>query len=514
MNGAQSLIRALTDAGIDVCFANPGTSEMHFVSALDDVPGMRGILGLFEGVVTGAADGYARMAGRPGATLLHLGPGLANGLANLHNARRARSPVVNVVGDHALYHKRLDAPLESDIDALAGAVSGWVRRCYRCADVSADAAEAAAAAQGPPGQVATLILPANVSWEDGGTAAQPRPRPPAAAVPDDLVAAAASALTGAEPAVILLGGDAQREPGLRAASRVAAAAGARVLTETFPARQQRGAGLPAFDRLAYLPEQAAAQLSGTRHLVLAGAREPVAFFAYPGQPGSLVPDGCAVHSLGEPGQDVAGALEHLADRIAPGTAPVLQQPARFRPGTGVLTADAVAGLVAAALPEGAIVAEEAVTASAACVRATTGSNRHDWLSITGGAIGQGLPTALGAAVACPDRKVISLEADGSAMYTVQALWTQAREDLDVTTVIFSNRSYAILNFEMNRVQARPPGDRAAALLDLSGPGIDFVQLARGLGVEAVRASSGEELAAALSRAMARRGPFLIDAVCK
>jgi acetolactate synthase-1/2/3 large subunit len=213
VNGSQSLIRTLADAGVEVCFANPGTSEMHFVSALDDVRGIRGVLGLFEGAVTGAADGYARMAERPAATLLDLGPGLSNGLANLHNARRACSPIVNIVGDHALSHKRFDAPPETDIDALAGTVSGWVRRSSRPEDVGADAADAVAAAYGPPGQIATLILAANVSWEARGIAARPHGRPPVTAVPDALVAQAAAALAPGRPAVILLGGLAQRERG-------------------------------------------------------------------------------------------------------------------------------------------------------------------------------------------------------------------------------------------------------------------------------------------------------------
>jgi acetolactate synthase I/II/III large subunit len=512
MNGAQSLIRSLVDSGVDVCFANPGTSEMHFVSALDEVPGMRGVLGLFEGVATGAADGYARMTGRPAATLMHLGPGLSNGLANLHNARRARSPLVNVVGDHGLIHKRLDAPLESDIDALAGTVSGWVRRSCRPEDVGADAAEAVAAAYGPPGQISTLILPADVSWSDGGAPAAPLPRPAAAVVPDAQLADAAGALGVGEAAALLIGGPVLRERGVIAAGRIAAATGARVYVETFPARLRRGAGLPAIERLGYFAEEAEQQLAGVRQLILAGARAPVAFFAYPGRRGSLVPDGCATITLGELGHDVIDALERLAERVGSGVSPTLQQPTPAPAHSGPLTVQVAADVVAAHVPEEAIVVDEAITASPSMTRATPGSPPHDWLTVTGGAIGQGMPTAVGAAVACPDRRVLNLQADGSAMYTVQSLWTQARERLDVTTVILSNRSYAILNVEMARVQAKLPGEKAGALLDLSGPELDFVQLAGGLGVEGVRATSAEELTAALGRAAAQSGPFLIDAV--
>ena len=177
MNGAQALINTLVDGGVDVCFANPGTSEMHFVAALDTVPQMRGVLTLFEGIATGAADGYARIAGRPAAVLLHLGPGLGNGLANLHNARRARVPMVVVVGDHATYHKKYDAPLESDIDALAGSVSGWVHRTSDTADIAADAAEAIAETLAN-NQISTLILPADTSWTDGAGLGEKSPRQP------------------------------------------------------------------------------------------------------------------------------------------------------------------------------------------------------------------------------------------------------------------------------------------------------------------------------------------------
>jgi acetolactate synthase-1/2/3 large subunit len=511
VNGAQALIRTLADGGVEVCFANPGTSEMHFVASLDAVPELRAVLCLFEGVATGAADGYGRMAERPATTLLHLGPGLANGLANLHNARRARTPLLNVVGDHALSHKRFDAPLESDIDSLARSVSGWVRRSVRSADVAADAAEGVAAALGPPGGVATLILPADVSWSDGAGPAPPVPSRPPAVVPGPVIEdAARAASTGA--CVILLGDAALRRPGLEAASRIAAASGARLLGETFPARLERGAGLPGLERLAYLAEFAQSQLAGTTQLILAGARAPVSFFAYPGLPSSLVPGGCQVHTLAAPGEDVCGALADLAERVAPGARPQAQ-PAEVPalPG-GELTAEKAAAVIGALLPDGAIVSDEANTSGLWLPAATAGAPPHDWLTLTGGAIGQGLPVATGAAVACPDRSVLALDSDGSAMYTISALWTQAREQLDVTTVIFSNRRYAILDLELQRVAAAPGGGAARSLFDLSRPDLDFTALARGMGVPAARAADAGEFADALGRALAEPGPHLIEAL--
>ncbi|NEK59928.1 acetolactate synthase large subunit [Geodermatophilus sabuli] len=511
MNGAQALIRTLVGAGVDVCFANPGTSEMHFVAALDDVPAMRGVLTLFEGVATGAADGYARMAGRPAATLLHLGPGLGNGLANLHNARRGGAPVVNVVGDHARSHKRLDAPLESDVDAIAGTVSGWLRRSLSPADVAADAAEAVAAAA--RGAIATLLLPADVSWADGAAPADPLPVRPAPQVASSVVAAVAGALASGEPAVLFLGGDVvASEEGLLAAGQVAAGTGARLMAETFPARMVRGAGLPDLDKLPYPPPLALASLAGTVHLVLAGATAPVHFFGYPETPGTPVPEGCTVHVLSAPGEDGVAAVRALADLAAPDAEPALLEAARPELPSGELTPRSMAAVIGALLPERAIVVDEALTSGVGLAELTSGAPRHDWLALTGGAIGGGQPMAVGAAVACPDRPVLAVQADGSAMYTIQALWTQAREGLDVTTVLCDNGSYAILEHELRNVGARSDGERAGRLLDLGGPGLDFVALATGMGVPATRATTAEELADQLRAALAEPGPHLIDAV--
>lgn len=512
MNGARALIQTLVDCGVDVCFANPGTSEMHFVAALDDVPRMRGVLALFEGVATGAADGYARMTGRPAAVLLHLGPGLGNGLANLHNARRARSPVLAVVGDHATTHKRFDAPLESDIETIARGVSGWYRASRKSRDVASDAADAVAAALGPPGRIATLVLPADVSWSEGAAIAAPRPIAAAVPVPDAIVAEVAAALGSGEPAVLVLGGRALGEPGLMAAARIAAATGAALLCETFPARLARGAGLPAIERVPYFAEQATAKLAPYRRVILVDAPEPVAFFGYPGKPSELVAAGSTVHRLASGADDVVGALSQLAERVGKGAAPVVA-PARRPPlPTGALTVETAAHALGALLPEGAIVSDEAHTSSLFLPAATAGAPRHDWLTLTGGSIGDGLPVALGAAVACPDRKVVCLEADGSAMYTPQALWTIAREQLDVTTIIFHNAAYAILRLELQRVGGGAGGPRARDMFSLARPALDFVALARSMGMSAERATTADELVAQLGRAFAQRGPHLIEAM--
>jgi acetolactate synthase-1/2/3 large subunit len=513
MNGAQALIRTLVDAGVDVCFMNPGTSEMHFVAALDDVPEMRGVLALFEGVATGAADGYARIAEKPAAVLLHLGPGLGNGLANLHNARKAFTPVVNVVGDHATYHKQYNAQLESDIETVARNVSTWVRAADSTKALPSDAVDAVAAAVGPPGQVATLILPADVSWSDGGEPVAPV-APKGAAAPDAaLVAELAAILQGDEPAALFVGGRACRADALVDASRIANTTGAKLLAETFPARLERGAGRVPVDRLAYLAEFAAMQLDGLRHLVLVDTKSPVSFFAYPGKASDLVPEGCTVHVLAGPDGDPAAALAALADAVAaPADAATLQAAATPELPSGPLTADGVCQIVGALLPEGAIVSDEGNTSGLFAAGHTAGAPAHAWLCLTGGAIGQGLPVAVGAAVAAPDRTVIALQADGAAMYTLQAWWTMAREQLDVVTVIFNNASYAVLNMELARVGATAGGEKAKAMLDLHHPGLDFVALAQGMGVPATRATTAEDFVEQLERALATKGPAVIEAI--
>jgi len=513
MNGAQALIRTLVDAGVDVCFMNPGTSEMHFVAALDDVREMRGVLALFEGVATGAADGYARMADKPAATLLHLGPGLGNGLANLHNARKGHTAMVNIVGDHASYHKQYDAQLESDIETVARNVSTWIRTSASVDEVAADAADAVAVALGPPAQIATLILPADVSWTEGATPATPVAPAQAVATDPTAVAQIAAALQGDEPAALFIGGRACRADALVDASRVANHTGAKLLAETFPARIERGAGRVPLDRLAYLAEFAAMQLDGLKHLVLVDSKSPVSFFAYPGKVSDLVPEGCTVHVLVGQDGDPADALARLADAVgAPVDGATIQPPVRPELPAGPLTADGVCQALGALLPEGAIVSDEGNTSGLFAAGHTAGAPPHEWLTPTGGAIGQGLPAAVGAAVACPDRKVIALESDGSAMYTIQSWWTMAREELDVVTILFNNASYAVLNMELNRVGATEGGPKAKEMLDLTRPTMDFVALATGCGVPATRATTAEEFCEQLTAALATPGPHVIEAI--
>ncbi|MFJ9908200.1 acetolactate synthase large subunit [Streptomyces sp. NPDC101152] len=513
MNGAQALMRTLVDAGVTTCFTNPGTSEMHFVAALDSEPNMRAVLALFEGVATGAADGYARMADRPAATLLHLGCGLGNGLANLHNARKAKVPVINIVGDHATHHVPYDTQLQSDIETVARNVSPWVRTSRSAQELGRDAAEAIEAAHGSPGQVATLILPADVSWNEGAEPGAPPSVTPPSAVPATSIAGGAAALAVRQKTALLLGGRALRADALRLAARIAGATGATLLGEVFPTRWERGAGVPQVQRLAYLAEFAATQLEGFDHLLLVDAKAPVSFFAYPGKESCLVPDGCEVHELVAPTDDIQGTLQALADAVdAWEVQPPVARPFRPDKPTGPLTADKVCQAIGAVLPEHAIISDESNTLGLSLTAHTAGAPRHDVLTLTGGAIGQGLPVAVGAAVACPDRPVFALEGDGSAMYTIQSLWTMARERLDITVVIFNNRSYAILNLELQRVGAEAAGPKAKAQLDLGDTHLDFVQIGEGFGVPSVRVDTAAELNEALERAIAEPGPHLVEVV--
>ncbi|MGH7152436.1 MAG: acetolactate synthase large subunit [Acetobacteraceae bacterium] len=511
MNGAESLVRTLVAGGVNVCFANPGTSEMHFVAALDRVEGMRCVLGLFEGVVTGAADGYYRMKGTPASTLLHLGPGLANGLANLHNAKKARSGIVNIVGQHATYHIALNAPLTSDIEGLARPMSEWVRTSPNAKSVSADGAAAIAAASSSPPRIATLILPADTAWTEGGIVAEHLAPPARPHADPHQVATVARVLRRREPTLLILGGDALGAEPLETAHRIAAATGAKLIAMGSNARLARGRGRVPINRIPYPVDQAVKVLAEFRHIILVGCRKPVIFFAYPGKPGTPVPPDAALHILARPEQDPADALARLADELAAPPAPVPEPDARPEPARGALTPENVARTLAALLPENAVVADEAVTFGRGFFPATYTAAPHDWLQVTGGAIGGGPPLATGAAVGAPGRRVVNLQADGSAMYTLQALWTQARERLDVTTVIFSNRKYAILLGELANVGANP-GRTALDMLDLGNPDLNWVRLAEAMGVEAARAESCEAFGNLFAQSLGRRGPFLIELV--
>jgi acetolactate synthase I/II/III large subunit len=512
VNGAEALMRAVAAAGVEVCFTNPGTTEMHLVGALDAVPRVRAILGLFEGVCTGAADGYGRMTERPALTLLHLGPGLANGVANLHNARRAATPIVNLVGDHPTWHVANDPPLASDIEGLARTCSKWTRTSKTSQNLAFDAVEAISAALSPPGGVSTLVVPADCAWE---TAADVLPRlsiEPPEPVSDASLEEVVRALGHGPRTVLLLGGAALREPGLTLAARIAAATGCRLLADTFVARMERGAGRPRVDRLPYFPEQLAESLRETTHLIVAGTREPVAFFGYPRSSARPVPDSCRVVELGGPGHDLVPALEELAQRLARDVAAPVEHGTRPELPSGPLTPASLGAAIAALQPAGAILVDEGATSSMPYWLQTSGVPPFTYLGLTGGAIGQGLPCATGAAIACPDRPVIAFQADGSALYTAQALWTQAREGLDVTTVICANREYRILRIELGRADITRPGPQAESLTSLRNPEIDWVELSRGFGVPAARAENADTLVSKLRRALAEPGPHLIEAI--
>lgn len=510
MNGAESLVHTLLASGIDTCFANPGTSEMHFVAALDRIPGMRCVLGLFEGVVTGAADGYARMAGKPAATLLHCGPGLANGLANLHNGRRAHTMMVNCVGDQATYHRPLDAPLTADTEAFARGVSGWVRTATHAANVGSDAAVAVQAARTMPGTIATLILPSDTCWDAGGIPAPPLPIPTPQPAEPGAIAHAARILRRGEKTVIVLGNAALRAAPLATATAIAAATGATITAQTSNARIERGAGRHAIDRIPYPVDQAVAALAGARHIILVGAQKPVGFFAYPNKPGYMYPDDAEVHILARVEHDLPATLAALAAEL--GAAPIAPSTsARGEPATGAITSEALGRSLAALLPENAIVADESVSFGRALYPSTHHTAPHDWIQLTGGAIGEGMPLATGAAVACPDRRVVTLQADGSAMYTVQSLWTQARERLNITTIILANRKYAILLGELAGVGANP-GRTALDMMDLTNPTLDWVKIAEGMGVEAARAETMDQFNTLFEAANTRPGPFVIELV--
>jgi acetolactate synthase I/II/III large subunit len=516
-NGADLLCETLLANDVNVCFANPGTSEMHFVAALDRQPKMRCVLGLFEGVVTGAADGFARMAERPASTLLHTGPGLANGLANLHNARRANSPMVNIVGDHASFHLPFDAPLTSDIDSLARPMSHWVGRSASADDVGAKANQAIAQANCAPGRIATFILPADHAWNPTQVAASKAT--PLQAIPannEKALARAAEVLLDAgvssDNTVILLAGKALRQDALQLASQISVKTGAKLLAQQANARVERGLGRVMIDRVPYVVDKALQVFANTRRIILIGSKAPVGFFGYPGKPSSMLPADCEIIVAASPAEPPLAVLKELAQRTGSTTSnPMLAQARTLDLPQAELTPLSIAQSVVAMLPEHAIICDESVSSGRDFFPLSYHAAPHDYLQITGGAIGVGLPLATGAAIAAPGRKVVSLQADGSAMYTVQALWTQAREKLNVVTIIFSNRRYNILLGELKDVGAGLPGENAQRMLNIDSPSLNWVQIANGMGVEAARATTAQEFNHLLEGALRMQGPFLIEA---
>jgi acetolactate synthase-1/2/3 large subunit len=514
MNGAQALVHTLADSGIDICFGNPGTSEMHFVAALDREPKMRGVLCLFEGVVAGAADGYARMAAKPAATLLHLGPGFANAVSFLHNAQKAGAAIVNIVGDHATSHAQyVQAPLTSDIMGICRPVSHWLHRATDSNTVAGDGARAVQAARAAPGQVATLVLPADVAWSEAAGPAPPLPVSPPAKVDAAVIDRVAAALRSGKRSALLMRGRCLERTGVEAAGRIAAKTGARLCHDYFTPRMTRGAGLPAVERIPYFAEDIVESLKGLEQIVLVGAPPPVTFFAYAGKPSWVTPEGCALLSLAEPQEDMAGALEALADALgARETGRLVERVIPDLPAHASLDANKMGAIIARLMPDDAILSDDSLTAGMGLHASLKTGPTHDWLVLTGGAIGDAPPMALGAALACPGRKVIAVTGDGAAMYSLQSLWTMAREKLDVVTIVCANRTYNILNIELMRVGAQNPGPKTLSMLDLHNPMLDFVKMAEGLGVEASRAETTGEFAAQFADAMATRGPRLIEAV--
>ena len=511
MNGAESLINALAAHGVDACFANPGTSEMQLVAALDKQMGIRAVLCLFEGVVTGAADGYGRMADKPALNLLHLGPGFANGMANLHNAQRAGSPVLNMVGDHATDHLQHDAPLTSDIKGMATPVSRSFRVSDSATGLAQTGLDALADSLKHNGGISTFVVPADHAWTDIEESLSELPDTPLTTVSDAVISEVAAQLQSASNSCLFLGGRTLREDALYQAGRIAAATGCRLVTETFFARQARGVGRVPTERLAYFGEAATEQLAGIDLLVLAGTKAPVSFFAYPDKPSVLAPKLATQCTLVDRGSDALDALKRLADTLgAPAAPEVVTDPADYPLGDGAIDANELGKVIANRLPEHAIVCDEGATNGLGAFLLTANAPPHDWLTLTGGAIGQGLPLAVGAAIACPDQKVIALEADGSGMYTVQALWTMVREQLDITVVLLNNRSYAILNIELSRVGVEQPGPTALSLLDLSNPDLEWTDIARGMGMQALKVETVTAFDQAFADAMENTGPCLIE----
>ncbi len=513
MNGAESLTKALAKEGVKVCFANPGTSEMHLVNALDSEAGIRSILCLFEGVCTGAADGYGRMTGKPAATLLHLGPGLANGISNLHNARKASTPIINLVGDHADYHRKHDSPLNSNITALASSVSSWMKSDSTSMSLSSDVIEALNSAINPKprpdGQISTLIIPANAAWEKGTDPVRRPELQERGQISKTKIDETARQIDS--ECLILLGSDGLSVAARQAAGRISKKTKCRVAMSMFSEKIEHGFGLPVSERLPYFPEHVMAFLKGVKKIVLAGASKPVSFFAYPSLPSVPIPEEVEILNLSRSNEDTTSALESIVNILGLNEGAFsAYRSQKVELSSPNLSSKTIGEVIASTLPEGAIICGDSGGGFDA-FEPSQNAPPHTWLNLTGGSIGQGAPVSVGAAVACPEKQVLSLLGDGAAMYTLQALWTQAREGLNVTTIIYKNEKYRILEIEYWRLGVNEIGEKAGDLFSLGEPSIDFCALAKGMGVESVSVHTPESFRAALEVAFSRTGPYLIEA---
>jgi len=507
MNGAQALLDLYSNLGVEVCFANPGTTEMALVHALESTPSIRPFLGMTEGVVAGAADGYGRMSDVPAISILHLGPGFANSISNLHNARRAKTPMITIVGDHATWHAEADAPLASDLYGLAHAASDWVGTIATPRSVLVMGMEAYR--QAMEGQVATLIFPTDMQEAEASSAPvglSSVPYHPVAIVSESVMAALRR-----PKSALFLGGGALRGENLRLASAIAIKTESRLISETFSARMERGAGVPSTERLPYFPEQAMACLEDLDTLVLVGAKAPVAFFGYEGMESNVVPDWVAVHSLSTE-RDPSLALQALSAQVGVDSADINNvEPANGASESvpdGSLTPKTIGVTIAATQAPGTIMIDEAATSGLPYFHSSADAPSFDHLMLTGGSLGFGLPAAIGVAIACPDRPIVAFVADGSSLYTMQSLWTMQRYGLNVTVIVAANEQYRILRVEADRAEI-PMGPVVSAMTDISG--VSWTDLAKGLGVLAVQVATCPELAAAMVHRRASKGPYLIEA---
>lgn len=516
VNGAEALVATLEACGVTACFANPGTTELEIVAALDRSAGIRSVPVLFEGVAVGAADGFGRMSGIPGAALLHTGAGFPNGLSAVLNAAKASSPSIAIVGDHPLAIREWNHVIASgvDIERVAAPYAKWVRRS-RLTTVGQDAADAFAAACSAPGGPATLVVPSDVAWSAGAEPGRPSAAQKPSPVSAEAVLQAAYALRLPGEAALVLHGEATVDPAaLRAAADIAATTGCRVMARA--SRIVRGPDFLPVEFLPYSPMLAIEALKGIRHLVLVGAHPPIMPWTYPDRSAPMMADPeCRIWTLARPEENVVDALTTLAAEIggdrsraapqpAPGMAPV--------PASGTVTPDALAQSIAALIPENAIVIDESVTTGRSFYQVSAASRPHDWLRNLGGALGYGQPVAIGSAIACPDRKVIVLQGDGAAMYTPQSLWTIAHEGLNVLVVIFANRSYEVLRVDMRLRHQNVDGAVNHALTDLGTPAIDWAGLARSLGIRSARLDSMQAFNEAFAREAQTAEPALLEVI--
>ena len=515
MNGAAAFFKSIVDNGIDTIFACPGTSEMQVVDEVG-YSNLRVVLCLFENSVTGMADGYARMLDKPALGMVHVTCGLTNALANMHNARIANSRMIIFGGGVHVAHE-VNEPVHSMLQRqpyVAQIAAQCVIEARSPDQLAAAATQALKASNDGAGKIVYVYGPNNAVWGESSfqgkltSSAEQRQR-----VSTATISSIADTLKAGKKTAFILDNLALREEGLEILGRIAEGAGGRLFREWLPSRIAMGAGRVRTETLPYGGAEGRELLSEFDQIVLVGAKIPVCPFSYENQPWVKIPENCNVHTLATADHDILAALEELATQLdLPEKASNRYNRKPGEPPTGPLSGNSIVQSLSILMPADSIVLDEAMLENVMFPLLMDGAAPFDFMAACpGGAIGAGPPVACGAAIACPNRKVILLEGDFSLMQGNTALWSMAQHNLDICVINYNNEGSASLSTELARVRQGEAQPKSIELLRIRKPTIDYAAMAESMGVPASRAETAEEFHLQLTKAMSTKGPHFIDA---